>query len=376
MRVTDEDAVAGRPPPAEEITESHVSDLATVRARMGQRTLLEFSNPTGRRNNNEGRTKQREDFVPDQFASIPWGDPVASGTETKKNEIFRVISHNVDGLSSSDQKADVLHFMKAIADKAVAVFGIQEPNRNFEQNEVRESFHRIVNKASTHHHGSVSSAKMNWPQEYQPGGTAVSIRNKWATRYLDKGSDELGRWSWVTIEGQGKTRITFISAYRVCDGASEAPLTSRTVRAQQEWMYADRGQATVNLRQQFVIDLIALLTKWQTQGHDMVVMMDANEPAGPGSASDRLIYACGLTDAHKRENELVDPPPTHQRGRKKIDFVLVSQRLVNAIKARSILPIHDGYLSDHRALLVDFDSGVLFSGPTSEVVAPHARQLT
>jgi hypothetical protein len=146
----------------------------------------------------------------------------------------------------------VLHFAHAIADKAVAVFGIQETNQNFERQHILTSFHRIISKVSTHHQGAVSSAKMQWPQDYQPGGTAVSIRNKWAARYLEKGSDDLGRWSWLTIAGQGTTKITFLTAYRVRDGAAEAPITARTVRGQQEWMYADRGYATINLRQQFV----------------------------------------------------------------------------------------------------------------------------
>jgi hypothetical protein len=107
--------------------------------------------------------------------------------------------------------------------------------------------------------------------------------------------------SWVTISGQGKTLITFISAYRVCNGAAEAAITSQTVRAQQEWMYADRGIATINLRQQFVLDLVAQLKKRKSEGHDLVLMMDANEPTGPGSATDRIIYACGLTDLHKKK---------------------------------------------------------------------------
>jgi hypothetical protein len=148
-----------------------------------------------------------------------------------------------------------------------------------------ETFHRIIKKVSTHHHGAVSSEKMQWPQDYQPGGTAVLIRNKWASRYLEKGANNLGRWSWVTIAGQGKTKITFISAYRVCDGAAEASITSRTVRAQQEWMYADRGHTTINLRQQFVVDPVAQLKKWKSEGHNLLLMMDANEPAGPGLAT-------------------------------------------------------------------------------------------
>jgi hypothetical protein len=79
---------------------------------------------------------------------------------------------------------------------------------------------------------------------------------------------------------------------------------------------------------------------------------------------------------HTRDTEAIDPPPTHNRGSSKIDFILVSNRFVCAVKARTILPLYDGYLSNHRALLLDFDSSILFAGPTSEVVPPCARQLT
>jgi hypothetical protein len=62
--------------------------------------------------------------------------------------------------------------------------------------------------------------------------------------------------------------------------------------------------------------------------------------------------------------------------RKKSDFVLVSARLAPMVTAAAILGLHDGYLSDHRALLVDFDARSLFMGVTSPVVAPWARRLT
>ena len=141
-------------------------------------------------------------------------------------------------------------------------------------------------------------------------------------------------------------------------------------------MYADRGYATINLRAQFVTDLIKQLKIWQKEGHDIVLMMDANESSVHGSAVDRLIYACGLTNVHVRETEALEPPPTYHRGSSKIDFVLVSSRVTHSVVSRTILPIHDGYLSDHRALLVDFDAKLLFGGHTSDVVPPRARQLT
>jgi hypothetical protein len=125
-----------------------------------------------------------------------------------------------------------------------------------------ELFHRVFHNTSTHHHGAASLAKLRWPQDYQPGCTAVSLRNQWATQFFSKECDVYGRWSWLTVAGRGTKKITFISAYRVCDGALEAAITSRTVRAQQEWMYTDRGYSTmVNLRNHFVTNI----SLWQEE---------------------------------------------------------------------------------------------------------------
>jgi hypothetical protein len=119
---------------------------------------------------------------------------------------------------------------------------------------------------------------------YQLGGTAVSVWNK----CLSKGSDRFGT-----------TQVMFISAYCVCDGAAaSSAVTSRTVQPQQEWMYASLGHAYVNLREQFVTDISALINDLQDQGHDIQLSMDANEASGPGSGVNRIVRNCYLVDAH------------------------------------------------------------------------------
>ena len=120
----------------------------------------------------------------------------------------------------------------SMASKSVAVAGLQETNRNFERLSVKESLHSCLRNVSTHHQGAVSSAHLQFQSDYQPGGTAVSVMNNWATRFLSKGSDPYGRWSWLTLVGSGTLKITFISAYRVCDGASFVNPDSTTVRIQ------------------------------------------------------------------------------------------------------------------------------------------------
>ena len=319
---------------------------------------------------NEGAPQQRS------ANSDPWGDKHVPGSQVKRMHIFRVVSHNVNGLSMANEHEDVRRFAKTMQDKGVAVFGIQETNRNFERHNMVHSFHNIIKGTSTHHRGAVSSARLGFNSNYQPGGTAVSVRNEWATRFLNKGSDDIGRWSWLTLVGRGNTKVTFISGYRVCEGATEAALPSKTVRAQQEWIYADRGAPSVDLRDQFVKDLGKMIRNLQVQGHDIVLMIDANEGIGHGTGVDQILHSCNLVDAHSLAQTLIAPPPTYQRGTKKIDYIMISPRLVHAVRAVSILAPHDGYLSDHRSLVVDFDARTLFEGVTSQIMASATRRLT
>ena len=368
---------AGRPLVEEEIITSTLSLLAKKSAKLRQQSLFDYGlSNAGTKQEETGFPKGGAASVPSHSRHlIPWGDPYITGKEVHTSSLFRLISHNVNGLSASDEHSDVVHMASAMSAKSASIFGLQETNRNFEKRGMVESFHRVIRGTCTHYQGSVSSAKLQWPHDYQPGGTAVAIRNQWATRCLAKGSDAMGRWAWVSLAGRGTTTITVISAYRVCDGANEASITSRTVRAQQEWMYADRGHASINLREQFVSDITVLINDFQLKGHSVVLMMDANEGSGAGTAVDRMCYDCNLADVHTLHGKF-DPPPTYQRGSKKIDFVLVSANIVHTVRSASILALHDGYLSDHRALLVDFDASALFLSNTSEVIPPVARRLT
>jgi hypothetical protein len=135
-------------------------------------------------------------------------------------------------------------------------------------------------------------------------------------------------------------------------------------------MYADQGLKSVNLREQVVSDINHLIKKFTVAGHDVVLMMEANKPSVHGSAVDRIGLNCSLVDAHSLSSDISTAPVTHQRGTHKIDFILISPRLVAAVKAVLVLPLHDGYILDHCALCVDFNAKILFQSKTSPVVPP------
>jgi hypothetical protein len=141
-------------------------------------------------------------------------------------------------------------------------------------------------------------------------------------------------------------------------------------------MYASVGKAQVNLRESFVTDVSKLIVGFQNSGHDIHFSLDANEASRFHSGVDRIMHQCNLLDAHSLCSSDPRPMPApYQLGSTKIEFVLISPRLADVVVGVSILPLHDGYTSDHRALLVDYDASLLFGGPTSPIVAPLERRL-
>ena len=171
-------AGAGLPLPVAIENDSKISDLRVRGRRLAQRTLFQYGAAANRAS--RGQSKRTQDYLTGINDSLPWGDHQQSGREINEAGMFCVWSHNVNGLSKANFQSDVMDFARAMKDKAVAVFGIQETNRNFERRHMLDSFHKVINGISSHHQGAVASAKVQWPTDYQPGGTAVSVRNHWA----------------------------------------------------------------------------------------------------------------------------------------------------------------------------------------------------
>jgi hypothetical protein len=77
-------------------------------------------------------------------------------------------------------------------------------------------------------------------------------------------------------------------------------------------MYAEQGDTKVDLRDQFLGNLQWLIIRFQQEGHDIVLMIDANEGSDVGSGIDKMIYRCGLADAHKTARLGLEYPATYQ----------------------------------------------------------------
>ena len=104
-------------------------------------------------------------------------------------------------------------------------------------------------------------------------------------RVVKVGEDEsgLGRWSYLTLEGQGGRRITFMTAYRICRGAMRGVSTScqqqakvLNKQAMNSGVHANKVD-TAFLREIFIVGLALFIQSLKEEGHGIVLGLDANE---------------------------------------------------------------------------------------------------
>ena len=134
----------------------------------------------------------------------------------------------------------------------------------------------------------------------------------------------------------------------------------------QQWtIMRHEGIKNPKPREQFVVDMIKFITEWQEKGYEIVLGMDANEPLGvTRNGIHKIIQENRLTDAHM-EKYGGKIPETYERGKEKIDHILVTERIYTSIRSAGMTEYHEAIQSDHRALFIDIDFEKLTGGETT-----------
>ena len=149
------------------------------------------------------------------------------------------------------------------------------------------------------------------------------------------------------MEGRGNKKLTIITAYCVNDNniGSAGPSTSFT----QQWTALRlAGDENPQVRKGFYKDLSAFITRRKNEDHWFVIMIDANgNPHDPQSELPKFMQDHALGDAHAYCHPTIEPPATHNRGSKQIDFMLVSVSILKFVTAAGLLAFGDTTMSDH-----------------------------
>jgi hypothetical protein len=86
-----------------------------------------------------------------------------------------------------------------------------------------------------------------------------------------------------------------------------------------------------------------------------------------------LAITCGLIDILSIQHSECPFPPTYNRGKKRIDYMLISASLREAVIRSGILPYNSIFSGDHRPCFLDLDADTLF-GNSIHPLAPHCQQ--
>jgi hypothetical protein len=207
------------------------------------------------------------------------------------------------------------------------------------------------------------------------GGSITSVFSEWVTRV--NGADVtdpsgLGRWSGITLSGKSKSRLTIITAYRVCAGSiSSAPIGSSFAREYEH--LKDSGIEHPNPRKQFFTDISVTIKALQKADHKILLMLDANEHLVEGQALDIFAKKSNLHEIQAKD------PVTSTYIRKdnsRLDCMFECADVQKATAQQGTLAYSVGPSSDHRGLFVDLDvKSILGTNVNSRNMVPSSARL-
>jgi hypothetical protein len=248
-----------------------------------------------------------------------WNEPINQDAKG----LFRLYYQNVHGVPRDD--VNLSQDLQALAEYDVGCFCLSETSLDWNRSYVRSEYLSRQRKMWKYSATSFFLIDMETSLDYITGGTLTSMVDRWSSRVCKKDSDPsgMGHWSYQTLVGKRNSKITIITGYRCVRNTSG---DSSAWTLQSIFMKDQQVKTSPNPRKQFITDLIVFINQKQSQSHEIILNLDANEPLGEESQGiAKLMQECNLVDLHdipemEPEQQLQD---TYRRGdKRRIDFML------------------------------------------------------
>jgi hypothetical protein len=168
------------------------------------------------------------------------------------------------------------------------------------------------------------------------------------------------RWTENTYNiGYGK-KLNIITAYRVND-KTVTSRNARTTNAQQLELLKERGIGIQKPWKQFIADSIEQFEElFRDSNNYNLLLIDANEniknPEKDGIC--QLIKELDLINVYQTLHSDYSNFPTHNNGRKTIDYILGSKNIMKHITKVGYLKFHECFDSDHRGVFCDISAEI------------------
>jgi hypothetical protein len=129
---------------------------------------------------------------------------------------LRIGCVNINGISQDMNFLEWEMIMRNMSLLQMDVFGLTETDINFNNKEVLSKVYDATRAYDQSMQLSYSCSNQLNHTTRKKGGTLTTLAGRWSVRKQSSGNDKYGRWSYITLDGKRDTKVTFITAYRVC----------------------------------------------------------------------------------------------------------------------------------------------------------------
>jgi len=198
-------------------------------------------------------TAEEMEPTPPNSPSRIW---IGQFNDPKPPHTYRILFHNVNSLQGNKAFDETLPILlNEQVNLKIDYMGITEHCLNLHYCNTSEMLHRSVKWSTTHRSiHQFNCGIMHTTSTYLPGGTAAILlgENTGRVDQNGKGGDNMGRWSYVTLQRRHNKKLTIITAYQV----NRRPSNDIGITAwhQQRLQLNNQGRHQVHPRVGFIDD--------------------------------------------------------------------------------------------------------------------------
>ena len=266
--------------------------------------------------------------------------------------------------------------MEEVKRMGVDVTCLYEINLDTNRPRVRKILYDNTNQIFDHARLCFTSSSIPSENEYKPGGTLMISQGKVKGRFMESGSDSMGRWCYQTFLCKENKQLTIVSAYQTCTQKVKVnnKVTTLTATAQQTSELRQQGRDET-LRQAFVKDLKKFLESKTTADNGVLLLGDFNEALGVTlEGMTKLVSDLNLVDICFQEIG-DDNFNTFLTGKERLDYGLGTSWVAEAVAALCYEPFKYRTKGDHRNIIIDFHTHILFGNKTSDLGSAATREF-
>ena len=327
------------------------------------------------------RTRMEEYMGKNNQHSQWYGDRMSIDEKWPKKsrkDFIRLFGINMNGVAYHQSYIEWELIQYFLFTLQVDVYGITEVNLDLNNKQVVEQLRQRVRKNDPHAMMVTSSSLQQLDSTpFKMGGTVLGTTGGWSGRINRRGSDTLGRWTYITFDALHSKEVVIINFYRVC--AQHHSVGGGTIYMQQKKDLLKARGKDMDPRKVILQDMAKFIKNEHEKGNLVILMGDANEELRDNDNSiNDFLHETGMKNIMaERFGDDVTLPTTYDRGNKCIDLMAMSAAAPQGVvQSAGYLPFYHLFATDHRGYYVDLNIEKLFDYMRADTIRQFYRRFT